>query len=392
MSELTPVVSVHTHHEFLAASFQRHLGGNSTAVLPGVIIRFPKKAALPLYFMQRWWVALLVWVSVGLAIAVVAHPRTEPATLVIRVDHDSLPADGYAQAHLEARASDGSRVPKVTWQLENGASLVVLETSDAGVTLRAGVSPGRVVLVAAAPGFHSARLNMNLLLDPTDQFDDGTPDFFRLQDEGDQLAFRRWFAFLAEGAYFEKEEDRPVEVKDCAALIRFAYREAIRHHDGPWATQWRLPSLPDAASVRKYEYPHTALGAALFRTRPGAFTTQDIGSGAFAEFADAKSLWRFNTHFVSRDLSAARAGDLLFFRQAEHRMPFHTMIYLGRSFFSEGADWVVYHTGPSGKRAGEIRRVTIRDLLRHPEANWRPLPQNPAFMGVYRWNILREED
>jgi uncharacterized protein YfaT (DUF1175 family) len=213
-----------------------------------------------------------------------------------------------------------------------------------------------------------------------------------LQDEDDRIAFRSWFAFLAEATYFQSDSDLPAEVNDCAALIRFAYREALRRHDGPWANQWRLPSLPDVPSVRKYEYPHTTLGAALFRTRGGAFTTQDIGNGAFAEFADAKSIWRFNTHFISRDVNAARAGDLLFFRQAEHRMPFHTMIYVGRSSFGPNADWVVYHTCPSGKRTGEIRRVTISDLLRHPEANWRPLPQNPAFMGVYRWNILREED
>ena len=73
-------------------------------------------------------------------------------------------------------------------------------------------------------------------------------------------------------------------------------------------------------------------------------------------------------------------------------MPFHTMVYLGNSYFGEGKDWLVYHTGPVDGHAGEIRRVTTNDLLRHPEACWRPLPQNPAFAGVYRWNILREED
>jgi uncharacterized protein len=52
----------------------------------------------------------------------------------------------------------------------------------------------------------------------------------------------------------------------------------------------------------------------------------------------------------------------------------------------------VYHTGPIDGHAGEIRRVSVADLLRHPQARWWPVPQNPSFQGVYRWNILREED
>jgi len=30
--------------------------------------------------------------------------------------------------------------------------------------------------------------------------------------------------------------------------------------------------------------------------------------------------------------------------------------------------------------------------LHHPDARWRPLPENTNFLGVYRWNILREGD
>jgi uncharacterized protein YfaT (DUF1175 family) len=243
-----------------------------------------------------------------------------------------------------------------------------------------------------APRFGATRVEIKLGLDPIDQFGDGTPDFLRLQDADDQIAFRRWFTFLSESTYFEREQDRPPEINDCAALIRFAYREALHRHDGPWANYWRLPSLPNVGSVQKYDYPHTALGAGLFRTRPGAFEPEDAFNGAFAEFADAQALRRYNTHLVSRDLTAARPGDLLFFRQAGHRMPFHTMIYLGNSAFGEGTDWLIYHTGPSEGHAGEIRRVTTADILQHPQACWRPVSQNPAFLGVYRWNILREAD
>jgi uncharacterized protein YfaT (DUF1175 family) len=348
---------------------------------------------LPRYLVRLRWVVLLFCLSAGMAIAFAARFQTGPATIAVTVDNDILPANGYTEARLQVRASDGRELPRASWRIATGSSLIGLGTPTASDTVvRAGVTPGDIVLVANASGFSPARIHLRLELDPTDQFGDGTPDFLRLQDEDDQVAFRRWFAFLAESVYFEKEQDRPPDVNDCAALIRFAYREALRRHDGPWANQWHLPWLPNTASVRKYDYPHTALGAGLFRTQPGAFAPENATDGAFAQFADAESLRLYNTHFVSRDLHAARQGDLLFFRQAGHRMPFHTMIFLGSSYFGDGADWLIYHTGPSEAHAGEMRRVTVNELRQHPEARWRPLPQNPAFLGVYRWNILREED
>jgi hypothetical protein len=98
-----------------------------------------------------------------------------------------------------------------------------------------------------------------------------------------------------------------------------------------------------------------------------------------------------NTHFVSRDLARALPGDLLFFRQDSGHMPFHSMIYLGESpIAKDGARYVVYHTGPDGSDPGEIRRLSLPELLRFPEPQWRPIGPNRNFLGVYRWNILRE--
>lgn len=342
------------------------------------------------YFARRWAV-LLVCFTAGLAIAFVSRMRTSPRTLLIVFDRDVLPANGYAEAHLHAQ-DNGAKLDGLTWRIERGRGLADLEAAGSEARLRAGVTAGVVTLSAAARGLRPAQVDIRLGLDPTDQFSDGTPDFLRLQSEEDQIAFRHWFTFLAESVYFQKDQDRPAEINDCAALIRFAYREALRKHNAPWANQWHLAQLPHAATVHKYNYPHTALGAGLFRIRPGAFAPDDLVQGAFAEFADADTLRRYNTHWVSRDLSAARPGDLLCFRRQGHRMPFHTMIYLGSSSFGEGTNWLIYHTGPNAARHGEIRRVTVTELLQHPEFSWRPLPQNPAFLGVYRWNILREED
>jgi hypothetical protein len=93
-----------------------------------------------------------------------------------------------------------------------------------------------------------------------------------------------------------------------------------------------------------------------------------------------------NTHLVARDIRAAQPGDILFYRQLEQGSQYHSMIVCG-----DAPDWVVYHTGPIGKELGEIRHVRLRDMLQHPDARWRPLATNANFLGVYRWNILREE-
>ena len=166
-----------------------------------------------------------------------------------------------------------------------------------------------------------------------------------------------------------------------------------------------LPAPATSGDIQQYQYPYTPLGAALFRVRDGSFAADDLHNSAFAEFADAATLWRRNTFFVGRNLSRARPGDLLFFRQDAARMPFHAMIFLGRSQVEPGSEeFVVYHTGPTLLRAsvgrageyrtngdskGEIKRLSVSDLLNYPDARWRPIASNPAFLGVYRWNILR---
>jgi|SRR5579883_925166 len=118
------------------------------------------------------------------------------------------------------------------------------------------------------------------------------------------------------------------------------------------------------------------------------------GEGEWGEFADARTLMQFNTYFVSRDVGRAQAGDLLFHRQLFKAMPFHVMVYVGKSQIETGftpSSYVVYHTGPVHEvhgGAGEIRRVLIQDLLKHPSPQWRPEVGNSNFLGVYRWNIL----
>jgi hypothetical protein len=119
--------------------------------------------------------------------------------------------------------------------------------------------------------------------------------------------------------------------------------------------------------------------------RPGPFAVPDLDDGAFAQFADAKTLLERNAFPVSRDVRAALPGDLLFYRQFGHGSPWHSMIVTRGG----GGAVVLYHTGPDHGRPGEMRRVLMADLLGHPQPEWRPVPGNPNFLGVFRWNILR---
>ena len=228
----------------------------------------------------------------------------------------------------------------------------------------------------------------------TDSFSDGTPDFLRLSSPADRAAFRRWFTTLAEFQAL-RTSPPPAEITDCAGLLRFAYRGALHAHDEGWRKDNDLLTLDPGPSVAKYDVPHTPLGPAVFRIRDGAFSPADLNNGAFAEFADAKNLLAHNVSFVSRDVARARPGDLLFYRQLTQDSPYHSMVFLGRSPLqpSDPADdWVVYHTGPIAHGPGEMRRLRIADLMRHPSPQWRPLPGNSNFLGVYRWNILKGAD
>lgn len=224
-----------------------------------------------------------------------------------------------------------------------------------------------------------------------DRFHDGIPDFLRLTDPHDRSAFRHWFTLLAEQQSLDGSRPSP-EINDCAALLRYAYREAMRAHDARWASESNLGALPAGPDIRKYKYPHTPLSSRIFRVREGAFVAADLNDGTFAEFADAKTLIAANAHLLTRDVLRAAPGDLLFFRQFGQNSPFHSMVFVGRSHFGEADDWVVYHTGPDGSWPGEMRRVRLSTLLRHPNARWRPEISNPNFLGVYRWNILREAE
>jgi uncharacterized protein YfaT (DUF1175 family) len=221
---------------------------------------------------------------------------------------------------------------------------------------------------------------------------DGIPDSAELRSFSDRENFRRWFTAIAEMQFYQLSDEWGAEQRDCAGLVRFSWREALRRHDRAWFQRMGQGYEPFAPDVSLYTLETSPLGEKLFRTNAVAFKERDLENGSFSEFADARSLKDFNCDFIGLDRRRAEPGDLLFFFQPwAQKLPYHVMIFLGegsRAASGGARDWVVYHTGATPKDAGAVKKVRLSVLDRHPDKRWRPVPVNPNFLGFYRLKIL----
>ena len=222
---------------------------------------------------------------------------------------------------------------------------------------------------------------------------DGIPDVAELRTFNERESFRRWFTWIAEMQFYKLSDEWNKDQRDCAGLVRFAWRESLRTHDRAWYQRMGESYDPIAADVT-LSLTSEPLREKLFRTAAGNYSAGDVAQGKFSEFADAQTLRTFNASFVGRDRQQAQPGDLLFFHQPwVQKYPFHVMIFLGEPrFASEGAhDWIVYHTGASPEDAGEVKKVRLEVLDQHPNKRWRPVINNPNFLGFYRLKILNQQ-
>lgn len=220
---------------------------------------------------------------------------------------------------------------------------------------------------------------------------DGIPDSAKLRSFDDRQNFRRWFAAIAEMQFYQASEEWNREQRDCAGLVRFAWREALRKHDLPWFQRMGADYDAIAPDVRAFTLETNPLGEKLFRTDFGAFQESDLTNGKFSEFADARTLKNFNCAFVSRDRRRAERGDLIFFHQPwVQKFPYHVMIFIGEPLrdTESAADWVVYHTGSTPSDEGAVKKVRLAVLDHHPDKRWRPVENNPNFQGFYRLKTL----
>jgi len=228
-----------------------------------------------------------------------------------------------------------------------------------------------------------------------DSDNDGIPDAAELRSYAERDNFRRWFTHIAELQYYRISDQWNPEQRDCAGLVRFAWREALHRHDRLWFQRMGPgyePVATDGKGDAKGEPSGTSpLGDKLFRTDFGSYKPSDIADGKFSEFADARTLKNYNTVFIGRDRDQAQPGDLLIYYQPwVQKFPYHIMIFLGQaSIAPDGADdWVVYHTGSSPLDKGTVKKVELKVLDHHPDQRWRPIESNRNFLGFYRLKIL----
>ena len=225
-----------------------------------------------------------------------------------------------------------------------------------------------------------------------DSDNDGIPDFAELRTFEDRENFRRWFTSIAEIQFYQLSEQWKREQRDCAGLVRFAMREALRHHDRAWFQKMGPAYEPVARDVSGFDLDNNELGERIFRTESGAYHEGDQRSARFSEFADGRTLKNFNVVFVSRDRREAQPGDLLFYYQPwVQKFPYHVMLFLGTPRIASNGqrDWVVYHTGSTATEDGTVKKVELSVLDQHPDPRWRPLETNKNFLGFYRLKILQ---
>lgn len=369
----------------------------------------------------RNFLRMMLWAGLAIVLVVVGSwiyrrmdSRIEDYDVEI-VPH-VIPADGTSSALLEIRIISrfGNRLNVSTLpkppsvEIVEGRGLVKVVPLGDGLRYRlvSGFDPGTVVahvLVIGAPGPIEARLELTPSL--ADRNGNGYPDAMDLTSESDRTAFRRWFTTIALGQMTHLD-DRWHD-RDCAGLLRFCYREALKRHDNNWlaSRRWLITgAIPD---VKKYNYPNVPLvGTRVFNAGARAEPPDDARGTVmpagnadappeaerrprkgslrdFHEFAEAARLKDNSLAFISRSQDAALPGDVIFYlNDSDADWPYHSMIYLGSGV-------TVYHTGPDGDNPGIVKRLSLQQLARHPNPRWHPVESNPYFLGFYRWRILQ---
>jgi uncharacterized protein YfaT (DUF1175 family)/uncharacterized protein YfaP (DUF2135 family) len=185
------------------------------------------------------------------------------------------------------------------------------------------------------------------------------------------------------------------EQRDCAGLVRFAYKEAVSPRTEEQVREIFYRSAPFPA----LRYP-TKL---LLPMYPTLWHTGYSSEGAprFDFFADAETLLGYNFRLKARDVKDAEVGDILAFRKdLGGEAPYHLMIFGGPD---SRRGVVVYHTGSEleklPRRVGiaphvappAVRVVRVSELMATPDPVWIPTARNPHFLGVFEWKRFRSK-
>jgi hypothetical protein len=195
------------------------------------------------------------------------------------------------------------------------------------LTLALAASPSQASAVPVAPGAAEPREARDVLL-------------------------RRELAQLAVAQVRKMDPAWHPDQRDCAGLIRFAYRGAYKRF-----------------------YPER-LAQPLWLDVHGRPT----------DFADAETLLTRSFVPLGRaeaTLETLRTGDVLAFRQEHEAGPlFHLMLVVRPEDKAHAPARVVYHPGEKG---AAVRTGVLHRLATEAPVEWRPVPHNTAFLGFFRF-------
>ena len=196
-------------------------------------------------------------------------------------------------------------------------------------------------------------------------------DEYSFLNPADEQAMR---ASVAMVALSQRNHPSPMwepQQRDCAGLVRFAYRQSLAPRSDRQLKnlgapqQLFFPTVSNAARRVLPYYPELWL----------------VGKDRYDSFADAETLAALNFRPVSRNADDARRGDLLVFENPTVAVsPFHLMLVA-----EDRSSVVVYHNGNEGK-SGAVRVVDRAELERGDDPDWIPRQDNQRFLGVFQWN------
>jgi uncharacterized protein YfaT (DUF1175 family) len=161
---------------------------------------------------------------------------------------------------------------------------------------------------------------------------------------------------------------------------------ALAQAESP-AADWH-PDQRDCAGLVRYAYRAAWLKLQPSRLEGGLWTDS---AGRRAAFADAETLISRSFATLGRGAEARqalRSGDLVAFRQiGDAEAPvYHLMIVVLPREAARGQARVVYHPG---SRGAQVRVGRLDSLEREAPAEWRPVPENPHFLGFFRFKEWR---
>jgi uncharacterized protein YfaT (DUF1175 family) len=303
-------------------------------------------------------------------------------SLELEVSSMRIPANGISTRDIHVLGASGP----VRFHIAEGEDLVTLVTrGPEKATLRAGARPGRVRLIGTDDR-SSETIVFTLHPDPSDRDEDGFPDVAELQTEEERAAFRTRFVAVARSQRPEPDSRWHPDQRDCAGLVRYAYRQALRADISPRASRYVQSEGPAGWGRIAFAFPDIPyLEDRPFRVRDGAFSDDENRDTVFDPFANAQNLLFHNTDPLGKNVTVAESGDLLFFFHPENQdQPYHVMIFFRR----QNEDWLVYHTGTDVSTPGRLKEVPMNRLGEHPDPSWHPRVTNENFLGYYRFKIL----